>query len=207
MYIIPKENESYEEYINRILNSRENKKDIEKYMEYHHIIPKGWGGEKTSENMIWLYPEEHYYAHKLLALENPDDYVAVSAWHKMQNPVEANQQRYYIISAEDFGEARRLFSKLHSQKMTGEGNPNYGKKFTEERINKIKQSYLDGRHDSACRKVKNIETGKIFKSCQAAIDWCGLTSRSAISKAASGKRKSAGKHPETGEPLHWEYVE
>jgi len=53
------------------LSFRQNKKVENKYQEKHHIIPKCLGGNNDEENLIYLFPEEHYYAHKLLAIENP----------------------------------------------------------------------------------------------------------------------------------------
>ena len=31
------------------------------------------GGTNDSSNLIYLYAQEHYYAHKLLAYENPHE--------------------------------------------------------------------------------------------------------------------------------------
>lgn len=45
MFIEPSENEPYKEYISRILNSRENKKDENEYQELHHITPRCMGGK------------------------------------------------------------------------------------------------------------------------------------------------------------------
>ena len=57
-YIIePLENEKYQEYIKRILDSRPNKKDKENYQERHHIIPKSKGGsndeKKRFAKRVW----------------------------------------------------------------------------------------------------------------------------------------------------------
>lgn len=52
-------------------------------------------------------------------------------------------------------------------------------------------------------QVKNIETGQIFNSFRKAATWAGCV-HSTI-KNACLKGTQAGKHPETGEPLHWEY--
>ena len=206
--IIPDENESYNNYIERILSCRDNVKIENEYMERHHIVPRGWNGTNDSENLIWLFPEEHYLAHKLLALENPEDYVAVTAWHIMSENHSGFCERDYIIMPEDYGQARRLFGKLHSEKMTGEGNPNYGKPFTQERKDKISKSYNRKTHPK-CRSVKNLETGLVFDSIREAaryFNMCGGEC-SSISKSINGKRKYAGTHPITGEKLHWEYVE
>lgn len=56
----------------------------------HHITPRCIGGtgdtasnffnhRSTHPNCIWLYPQGHFIAHKLLALENPEDYKLVFA--------------------------------------------------------------------------------------------------------------------------------
>lgn len=71
--IIPKDEEKYKDYINRILNIRKNEKDKNNYQEKHHIKPKSLGGLNTPENLIYLYAQEHYYAHKLLAQEYPKE--------------------------------------------------------------------------------------------------------------------------------------
>ena len=51
-----------------------------------------------------------------------------------------------------------------------------------------------------------IELDLIFKTSMAAQEATGID-QSSILKACKGERKSAGKHPETGEKLHWEYID
>ena len=51
-------------YFNMI-ESRKNRK-IDGYAEKHHIIPRSLGGANTKENIILLYPREHFIAHALL---------------------------------------------------------------------------------------------------------------------------------------------
>ena len=55
-----------------------------------------------------------------------------------------------------------------------------------------------------CKGVINIETGQYFESGVAAGRQCGVD-RSTITKALKNGR-TAGKHPETKEPLHWRYA-
>lgn len=57
------------------------------------------------------------------------------------------------------------------------------------------------------KQVRNIETGLIFSTIKEASAWCGLNAVSCIGQNCRGKVKSAGRHPKTGEKLHWEYVE
>lgn len=53
--------------------------------------------------------------------------------------------------------------------------------------------------------VRCINTGQIFNSIKEASDWCNLNS-SGIGQVCRGKAQSAGKHPDTKEPLRWEFV-
>jgi len=122
MIIIPYENELYNDYIFRILSIRDNIKNENEYMERHHIIPKSLKGSNDSSNLIWLYAEEHYYAHKLLALENPQDEKLQYAWWNMSHCQGRGNNRNFTPSAEDYAQARQSFVN----NMSGENNPYYG---------------------------------------------------------------------------------
>lgn len=54
------------------------------------------------------------------------------------------------------------------------------------------------------KKVICLETKQVFNSIGEAEEWIG---KGEISACCRGKQKSAGKHPETGEKLHWMYYE
>ena len=56
------------------------------------------------------------------------------------------------------------------------------------------------------KKVKCINTGKIFNSCTEACESLEISNTS-INNHLKGRTKSAGKHPDTGERLTWEYVD
>lgn len=116
----------------------------------------------------------------------------------------------------------------------GEKNPNYGKHHSEETKEKIRQSHLGkkwpsdkphfnlGKKHSAETKQKMtnarfgnnskrnimvycVEFNRLFWSCSNAGREIGSGS-SSISRCCRKKRKSVGKHPETGEKLHWLYA-
>lgn len=80
----------------------------------------------------------------------------------------------------------------------------YGYQWRREKVEKLKPTAVPGG-----KVIRCIETGEIFPSAREAANWCGLKSCSPIKDylAKRGSYKSAGKHPETGEKLHWEYVE
>lgn len=64
----------------------------------------------------------------------------------------------------------------------------------------------DPSYRGGIKAVRCIETGEVFDSLQKAADWCHLASSSSITNVLKGRKRSAGKHPITKEPLHWEYV-
>ena len=51
--------------------------------------------------------------------------------------------------------------------------------------------------------VRNINTGKVFSSIREAAKWANID-KEGIRRVLNGKRKTAGKHPITGEKLYWE---
>jgi group I intron endonuclease len=121
------------------------------------------------------------------------------------------------------GENNPMFGRI------GELNPVYGTKKTAEQIqNMIDSRWTDEkRHENSCRvsgrnnpmfgkfgslnpasrAVICIETGELFESAKLAAKWCNLKSSPMIGQVCLGYRKSAGKHPITGEKLHWKYAE
>lgn len=149
--------QTYEEFINGILLSRGRFTCGEKYHERHHIIPKSCGGSNDESNLIDLYACEHFEAHKLLALENPDNKKIVYAWWCM-----CNYHMYGCddeINAKDYEEAKIRFSTIHSQEMMGENNPMYGKCRPEI---SGENHYLYGKHlsDEQREKISKARTGK-----------------------------------------------
>ena len=80
---------------------------------------------------------------------------------------------------------------------TGEKHPRYGdhSKTGEKALRK--------------RAVQCLETGEIFATLTLASQWCnpnGSNLRSHIAQQIQGTRIYCGRHPETGEKLHWRYV-
>lgn len=132
-------------------------------------------------------------------------------------------------------EWKKQHSEALKGRYTGEKNPMYGKHHSEETrkkmsevhkgknpyVNKIEEEIIEwkrkisetkkgkyvGEKNPKAKKVRCIETGEIFDTVTQASKWCGLKGTTTISKCCKGKRNSAGKHPTTGEKLHWEYVD
>ena len=82
--------------------------------------------------------------------------------------------------------------KEHSLKVSGVNNPMFGK---------------CGSQNHESRAVICIETGEMFESMKLAAKWCKLKNSAMIGQVCLGHKKSAGKHPITGEKLHWKYAD
>lgn len=126
---------TYKEFIQNILDSRGRFNCGDEYHERHHIIPKSMGGTNNEENLIDLFAKEHYEAHKLLALENPNDKRLIYAWWMMSHTSNF-QRRDYTLSSEEYEEARKAFSTL----ISGKNSPMYGKHLSEETKRKESES-------------------------------------------------------------------
>ena len=124
-YILPKDEEKYDEYINRILESRENKK-VNKSQQNHHILPKSLGGNNDKDNLIWLYLIEHTYAHILLSKKFPNNSGLAYAAHCM------GKKQENFLSGEELDFIAQRNSENQRKRVSGEGNPMFGKHHTKE---------------------------------------------------------------------------
>ena len=77
----------------------------------------------------------------------------------------------------------------------------YGYQWNKEKVEKMEPIAIP-----RGKLVKCIETNQIFTSTVEAARWAGLKSKSGVRECCAGILKSAGKHPITGEKLHWEYI-
>lgn len=57
------------------------------------------------------------------------------------------------------------------------------------------------------KRLVRCTTGEVFNSIKEAADWVGLKSPSSLNVSLKKACRYAGKHPITGVPLQWEYVE
>ena len=137
---------TYQKFIQNILDTRGRFSCGDEYHERHHIVPRCMDGTDDEENLIDLFAREHFEAHRLLALENPDNQKLVYAWWMMSTTTKSSKRRESITSAE-YEEARKAFS----QSISGQNNPMYGK-----------PSPRQGTHLSESQKqhLREINTGE-----------------------------------------------
>lgn len=120
------------------------------------------------------------------------------------------------ISEAKTGDKNAMYGKR------GELSPNYGRKHTDEfrkrqsEIQKgkrmseearIKQSISkSGQNNPRSKAVYCPELNEYFWGAQEVQNKYGI-SRDGVAKCCKGKQKTAGKHPITGEKLHWVYTD
>lgn len=75
-------------------------------------------GTDDNNNLIDLFAREHFVAHKLLALENPDNKKLTYAWWNMCQCPGSSQKRV-DVTPEEYEEARKAYAK----KFSGANNP------------------------------------------------------------------------------------
>jgi hypothetical protein len=86
------------------------------YVEKHHILPRCLGGQDNKENLVNLYPEEHYLAHLLLCKIYPGNQKLLYATMNMTSGAMINNGKR---SNKAYGWLRRQYA----ESMSGDNNP------------------------------------------------------------------------------------
>ena len=130
---INKHMNKYTKWYNNITDKAKNRK-LDSYTESHHIKPRSMGGSDEPENLVNLTAREHFICHWLLVkmTTGQDHYKMLNALRilRAENP---NQQRYKTkITSRVYESIKQEYSQLQSKKVSGDKNPMYGKKRTQE---------------------------------------------------------------------------
>lgn len=143
-----------------------------------------------------LWKNEEYVEKQRKAREDKIHYISEEGKRRI-----SEARKKYILEhgtpTQGKGHSKETKEKLRKSKL-GKNNPMYGTHHTEEWKQNMKIKLG--------QSIQCIETNQIFSNYSEAAKWCGLKSTSGISDCIAGRKKSAGKHPETGEKLHWKKV-
>jgi hypothetical protein len=102
-------------------------------------------------------------------------------------------------------EQKKVLSKKAKERFSNsENHPMYGRKQTDFCKKQVGDAHR-GYNNWNSNAVYNIELNTIFWGAKNVKDVLGIDP-SGVIKCCKGKRKTCGKHPTTGEPLHWLYV-
>ena len=107
---------NYEKIYNNLIG-RATRRVIEGYVEKHHIVPRCLGGTDAKENIVNLYPEEHYLAHLLLCKVNKGNSKLLYAAMNMTSGSMINNGNR---NNKAYGWLRRQYA----ESMSGDNNPN-----------------------------------------------------------------------------------
>lgn len=162
------------------------------YTERHHILPKSLGGSDSIENLTNLTAREHFICHWLLTKMYPsgeEHWKMINAFRMMraENP---RQLRYKTrVTARVYENLKKEYSKLQSERYSGENNPMYGDKFyrspegTERQRAAVTGQNNGAKQDNARAKISSSKLGK--KRNPFSEEW-----RKKLSEAKKGKNNN-----------------
>lgn len=99
------------------------------YIERHHIIPSCMGGDDTKENLVELYPEEHFVAHVLLLKIYKDTIYRYGLAKAVQNMTVSSRNHKEVRKRKLYGWLKREHALAMSKSQTGKGNSQFGTKW------------------------------------------------------------------------------
>jgi hypothetical protein len=110
-------------YFSFIADRRMREAALTGYSERHHITPRSEGGTDCRDNLISLSPEDHFFAHLVLAkwLNTMAAWSAVMIMHERSGRSSLFTRR----SRNRYAWARRRFSIMCTVERLGKANPNY----------------------------------------------------------------------------------
>lgn len=142
------------------------------YVERHHVVPRALGGTDEPANIVALTPEDHYFAHLLLA-----KWVGGTMWFavKMMDCRRNGLRAEWVKARVGYAIARRRAARLTSARCKGQPG---------------RKGRANARY---CHKIHvwaNVDTGEVRRSTksdmQAAFGGC----RAHWTSAVSGDRKT-----------------
>ena len=192
---------------------------IEKYDSYYNGYNSTLGGgngsrcdeskERMSKSQKALYDNGYInpmqgYTWSEKQLQQKSD--SMKAYYETEQGKQQLERQSERLKGRFSGENNPMYG-IHRY---GEDSPHYGKPHSEETKQKLREKALErdmsGSSNPNSKKVICLDTKQIFDSGIDAQEWCGTSSK-AICKCCRGNSKSSGKHPITGEKLHWMYYD
>ena len=86
---------NYKKLYETLIHNAKERDMVDGYTEIHHIIPRSEGGSNDKDNLVELTPKEHFVAHKLMYMDNPNITSRVSTMWFMSNNRQIQSGRIY----------------------------------------------------------------------------------------------------------------
>lgn len=113
------------------------------------------------------------------------------------------------IGEKQKGQFNHFYGKKHDEetkKKISEAGKRPCKEETKKKISEARKGKVCGKQIAKSKPVRCINTGEEFESCALAAKHFNIGKGAKIALNCKGKQSYAGKHPITGEKLHWEFV-
>jgi len=158
---IPHNHHHLKRYIKFIKDCKQKNIEIYSYTEHHHICPKGLFPEyislsKNKWNGVYLTSRQHFIAHWMLWKAFPKSN-QLFAFRAMCNGW-TNENKKQKISSKIYEKLKIDFIAQISIRNSGENNPMYGKKHSEDTKQKMKKIRTGKKHsENTIKKLKTIK--------------------------------------------------
>lgn len=113
----------YTDLVNKGLERGLNKRNLDYYVESHHIFPKCLNGIDGKINRVLLTAREHYIAHKILVKMYPEQPGLILAVYRL---IKDSKDR--LISSRDYAKFKAAYSEYRRIEWSGDKHPTRGKK-------------------------------------------------------------------------------
>ena len=167
--------------------------------EFYNNAEGGTGGDGWRACHRWM--EQHPEEAEKIWKENGK---------RLREWCDEDPERYYEKCVLPFIESSKKWREDNPTKMieimekVNEGKLKWQEEHPEEHQKQIAEWRKAG-SDANSKAVECITTGEVFNSISEAARTYGIIQGN-ISKCLKGERRSAGKHPETGEKLFWKFA-
>ena len=155
-------------------------------METHHIIPECVGGLDIDDNKTNITAREHFICHWLLTkiyYGKERHQLLKALW--MMKATNKNQKRYHTkITSRVYAALKTEYAMLQSIKVSGPGNPMYGKNWTAEQ-KQAHSNKITGRKQSLKEKQNQVIAMTGRKRKEFSDEW-----KANLSKAGAGENNS-----------------
>jgi len=137
--------------------------------EHHHILPRSLGGTDNESNLIYITAREHFVCHWLLTKIYPtgEEHWKMLNALRMMRAENKNQQRYDTkITSRVYAKLKEEYTRLQSERFSGENNPMYGDKFYRSKEGYTRQREAVLGEKNGAKKVesrKKISESKLGK--------------------------------------------
>ena len=184
------------------------------YMHKNKINSKIYIGQSCNLNVRWhpISYKDCSYFYNAIQKYGWDNFEHIILEDSLSIEEADQKEKYYI-------EKYNTLNRDYGYNLKSGGNNSYVLSTeTRQKIKKSNQQFflkhqevfsdrLAKMHEKAKKKVICLNTNDIFESQLLAAKWAGLKNSAPISRCCAGERKTAGKHPQTGERLQWSFYE